>query len=575
MHIGPAIVWLCLAVAQAHQLQQWDFDARLPSGSSGYTCALAGAAPFIISISCEEQPEQLLVLPITRQEWVFAVTDPVRDGSCALFTTVEDCTHTVSEELLVVEPPALVPEQRECVLETCSSRQHAIGPNCESCVPGYVRALDSCTPCAVDSFSANYGSTACVACEAGTSTLGFAGQSRCWGCALTATHCTACVAGLVLRPDSSGCDACEPGTFSRYGDQACTACLPGAFAADTGRSACAECEAGTYASANGSTACAVCPPYSNSTTSGADGCACIPGSVLDSSGTRCVPCLAGYYFSDAACRPCPAGTFAAAAGALACDPCPPRHYALEQGSSQCSLCDGIASPTTCMCPNGTFSRVPADGLRISDPASQCSPCTVACGPQLFAVAPCSPVAGDLQCQACTAACPAKYYMTAACAAAKDIACERCSTRCLGGFFMSSACDAENDLTCTLCGTTCPPGSAIARPCSALADIQCTACPLGTFSDGTLFLACQRCPESQITLAAGATACTPCPGDAMLTDAQQTRCFARCPVGTYPAGHSTCAPCPPMTYGPTGDGCISCLGGNFFVSGASACEPYLF
>eukprot|EP00741_Cyanophora_paradoxa_P014527 tig00020805_g14008.t1 len=72
--------------------------------------------------------------------------------------------------------------------------------------------------------------------------------------------CEACPPNTVSGPGASDCSACEAGFVSDDG-LACAACPPGSFRASLNpNAACTPCPSGTYAPGNGSAVCQACPP---------------------------------------------------------------------------------------------------------------------------------------------------------------------------------------------------------------------------------------------------------------------------------------------------------------------------
>eukprot|EP00741_Cyanophora_paradoxa_P014539 tig00020805_g14019.t1 len=72
--------------------------------------------------------------------------------------------------------------------------------------------------------------------------------------------CEACPPNTVSGPGASDCSACEAGFVSDDG-LACAACPPGLFRASLNpNAACTPCPSGTYAPGNGSAVCQACPP---------------------------------------------------------------------------------------------------------------------------------------------------------------------------------------------------------------------------------------------------------------------------------------------------------------------------
>jgi hypothetical protein len=150
---------------------------------------------------------------------------------------------------------------------------HAESPVlCKPCAPGSTGAGGVCTACAVGTYTAQLGSSVCVACP---------GECAPGACAPASGACTACRAG-ARRTLAGRCVPCNGTTWSAGGTQdfcapcggvagacaccnatsgVCAYCAPGRGTPD-----CVACEAGEWS--NGGAPCAPCP---------GDGClACVP-----------------------------------------------------------------------------------------------------------------------------------------------------------------------------------------------------------------------------------------------------------------------------------------------------------
>jgi hypothetical protein len=220
----------------------------------------------------------------------------------------------------------------------------------------------------------------------------------------------------------------------------------------------------------------------------------------------------------------------------------------------------LISDTECVCPAGFYHK----GHALSSLA-ECLACSVECGEGTFLKGECD-AHQDTQCQLCGDTCAAGYFMYQNCSRLADVECRRCSTGCLRGWYRVHECVDGQNLRCARCETVCSPGSVVTNPCGEKTNLECTPCPAGTFASTQQV--CQACPDGFIAAEPGASSCVPCSN---MTNMDQTRCFEHgCIAGYYPLTYTKCALCPPMTYGATGQGCISCVGGNFFSWGATAC-----
>ena len=457
-------------------------------------------------------------------------------------------------------------DESTCPLAKKAICKMGVGPQCDACVPGYFfdELRVACEACPQNSFKASYNKdTNCTLCDPDLSTLGLTGQSTCWGCPVSATFCAECAVGFI--PGSPTCQACEPGTF--YYGAACYQCAVGSYSTGHAQTACSLCEAGSYSTGDAQTSCSLCGPFSRAEV-GQTLCVCVAGSTLDQSGTQCVPCPMGTFLEESACVPCPVGTFCGAEGCVSCEACA---YAPLTGLTACWECVGtVIMATGCECPPGMFyydPENPNDNSQRIQTLDECRPCTTECPPQSFWKSQCTPQR-DTECQDCSPKCATEgYFISQNCTPNADIQCRRCSTACLLRRYMVRPCLADRDMQCARCLQECPPGHVITRPCGLDVDLECSPCPAGTYAPN-MTAGCSPCAPGTISATRGASACIPCSN---MTNVEQTICFEQgCVPGYYPLTYTQCALCPPMTFGPTGEGCVSCVGGNFWDWGATAC-----
>ena len=262
--------------------------------------------------------------------------------------------------------------------------------------------------------SKTHASNTCAACEGGKYKF-VSGNIQCTTCEfgkfsfVAATSCVECSAGQYSGANSTTCTNCAAGTYAaRTGVSACRECLPGAYAAGAGASACALCPTGRFAETPGASDCALCPAGSFSNKHGgalASTCRpCAAGSYAAAGASACSACAAGSFSASAnasACGACAAGSFAAAgasacaacaagsfapAGAAACTACPFRATSLVAGGSNissCSVCASGFAPTasgTCACAPGRYLAgeeclvCPADNVKPEVGDGACTPC---------------------------------------------------------------------------------------------------------------------------------------------------------------------------------------------------------
>ena len=156
--------------------------------------------------------------------------------------------------------------------------------------------------------------------------------------ASSSVNCGYCPRGTysttVDAYSNATCLPCEPGYSSAPGSSACVACEAGSFAAVAGSPFCTLCNETSYSNITAATACAPCPPETLTPEPGAlsvDSCAfssiigCPPG-YKPGSGTSCVECPLGSYNAvDGAlsCTSCGIGFYSNVTGATNSSSCRP------------------------------------------------------------------------------------------------------------------------------------------------------------------------------------------------------------------------------------------------------------
>jgi hypothetical protein len=232
-----------------------------------------------------------------------------------------------------------------------------------------------------------------------------------------------------------------------------------------------ECESGTYAPTNGGTACLNCPKYTTSGRGESMACFCAPGTIVDYTERKCVPCPAG-----AACgqtiTACAIGTYSPFEAATACLSCATARF---EGAT--------------ICPNNTC---PEDFIQN---ATRC--------------------ADGIVC---------------ACSQPNDFSDNvRCRSACAAGFFIAAPCTADADTICAPCTTACPSRAYwVSSACNdGINDLVCQECPIqGTFTDD--MGACRACDPGSVFEFNGG--CLRCPMDTPLSNANHSECVRRCPAG---------------------------------------------
>lgn len=235
----------------------------------------------------------------------------------------------------------------------------------------------NCTACDPGRYSANPGSTGCLAADAGYKTVA---NTELWApecvaqpascitsspnkITLGSTQQEACPSGAYSPAASTTCTSCQAGTYlgtnSGTGEAACLQCPAGSWSA-AGAMQCTPCGAGYYGDAAGATSiatCHKCPAGSWSGLSVTGSCSdCGAGRWSDQEGLTAL--------TD--CSKCPAGTWSNAARLTSSADC----IKCEKGSY--SITEGATGPGTCLdCPAGTWS----DQLGINS-ADLCTRCGV-------------------------------------------------------------------------------------------------------------------------------------------------------------------------------------------------------
>jgi hypothetical protein len=150
--------------------------------------------------------------------------------------------------------------------------------------------------CAIGSYAASPGLTACLLCASGT-----------YASSVASTVCSVCPSGAycpmgaVVPIDcpagtfnsatgQSACVPCPSGYFGTVGFSAAVACAPGKYSPSPGYSSCLSCEAGSYCGAAGMSRPTLCPSGAICPDTGlADPILC-PNRTWSALPTACVPC---------------------------------------------------------------------------------------------------------------------------------------------------------------------------------------------------------------------------------------------------------------------------------------------
>lgn len=543
----------------------------------------------------------------------------------------------------------------EASCERCNANNSAICTSCPfnrilsgnrcACIQGYLEIDGACVQCNPGCTSCNGNPNICVSCIANTNRVQANGTCSCItgyydsgqaNCAICPPSCLTCVAAQAATP-TPACSSCPINSnrvatpinnncpcLEGYTERAVVSqtCQPCHFTCNrcTGPNSnqCIDCNinSGRVLTAQGTCICTtglteLNLPYC---VNGAS-CVTIPGCVECNNGVcsrcdslqyktystidlRCV-CINGYFpvtinaQNDFTCSPC----------ALGCARC------TAQGV--CSQCyTGVANPTTCQCPVGSFADLTTQscqpcttGCQTCSSRSSCTACFAPLTPSNgFCVCPlgsyffnnnCQPCPGNCQacngtgqcvlCQTgslllpngtCATSCPPQTYNN-------GYSCSRCSNSCLSctGPSTCQACATGTILYYGLCLTTCPDGTvptttnpAQCVPCSSNCERctgnpnVCTSCPSGqvlnnrvctTFcspgsvASGGSCLPCNGCE----TCFGTPQICTSCSAG-FLVVFQTGQCVRTCPTGTFSQGRYCYATCPYGTYS-NGQTCAYC------------------
>lgn len=436
-----------------------------------------------------------------------------------------------------------------------------------ACRPGtrLDRTTGACVTCPAGTFSDEASSETCVVCPRGR----VAKQPG-------ASVCEACAPGTVAATEgASACVPCPPGTFLGFGGgsslEQCAPCAPGTFASQNATVVCEECPPGTFQSAFGATECASCPsstfsPHkkavsieaclrcpagSFSNTEGVAACvSCAPGFIAPEPGmTACVPCAIGSYaegVNGQKCEPCPAGTFGVLANAssaeIGCRPCGAGNFSSALGAVKCAPC-----------PLGFFSTL--------EGSVECEPCP----PGFF-----GKFEGmSSQNEACFGCVPGRANPTSGAAATVTVVVSDEDAALTGE---DSSGDGESSASANANATDGDGSSSGDNDDDVeYSYVGCVACAPGTYAEN-----------------ANATECTPCPPGSYLGSegATSLESCKPCAVGTFSPvpGLDQCLPCPPGTFAEN-EGATKCEGcpaglfndvfGSFNATGCEACPPGSF
>ena len=480
------------------------------------------------------------------------VTGDAACESCAENTFANATASTVCFDCM---PASTSPVESDHVDDCVCDVGHArigseLQPECSSCAPGKFAGASGCENCTGGTYSNEYGLTACLTCPDNSASY------------ITPHVDCQCDAGYKCNGDQQTCP-----------DGDCIPCAQNTFADTPGyRSACSPCQTHSQ---------------SLEASDHQDDC----------------QCSAAYYeASDHVCEPCAAGTFSSTLDASICTVC--------AGDYKFTPVVPIDSQDDCqdctLCADDQYDDAPCAGLTASD----CQNCPLNSG-TLHSATTTDPNIGVISCSCdahyygprggtCTACsedktrpagrveaetviadclCPEGHYHV------DDTTCAECGigtfkdvisnalacTECADGFTTNAA--ASTSITACLC----PPGH-------FLDGDTCTACPVNTFkTDISNATACTACRNHSVAgvgsteeiqcecdpgyyLSAGI--CTECPAGSIKSIVSNDACTL-CPPDTFmPDANSVateCLPCPAneSTHGDDGRAQCACVAGFEF------------
>ena len=238
---------------------------------------------------------------------------------------------------------------------------------------------EPCTSATAGHFAPGTGTTAQLACAAGTYDPEEGSASP--------AACLSTPPGAWSGSGSAGYTKCPAGTYQAvYSATSAAACLadpPGTYTAEFAWEV-NPCPAGTYAAGNGNVVCSPAQPgYYVGGSEAAAQTPCPPGTYSSAtSTTECTPAPAGSYDSGEANTgptPCPAGTYAEAPRSAGCTATPPNTYSPGGVSRpvQCpvgtgapagaSSCSAVGSGPGAGAPGGPAQTGPGAGVPVPGP----------------------------------------------------------------------------------------------------------------------------------------------------------------------------------------------------------------
>jgi len=381
---------------------------------------------------------------------------------------------------------------------------------CSPCVPGSFSASesDACEPCAKDTYQANFGSTACVAC-------GAYGVTAAAG-AMSVFECE-CLSG-----------------YSPVGEN-CVPCGFGLYKESTGNTSCLACEEDLTTVTTGATDAGSCQP-------------CVGDTYLDVD-RRCVACPVSIKTQNCACRPGYYGSF------LDCQPCPPGTYSSTSGANQCLSCPvGTVNSlwaqrdieSCVLCPAGTYQisvllcvSCPP-GSNSEEGSTSVTDCSCAAGSEPVLI---DGVLGF--CQTCQAGFfDSGLRVCEACAEGKY-------NPQVGAVGATSCLNCAANTTQTALSLRDSPESCVCIPGYVRESAGCVACQEGKFSLGVGETSCARCDTSSYYSEPGTgkseNLCLACPENSLALQGGVGVLACECSSGFYRNETEMCRECTPGYY----------------------------
>eukprot|EP00941_MAST-03F_sp_MAST-3F-sp1_P001240 g1240.t1 len=377
----------------------------------------------------------------------------------------------------------------------CSSGSYATaGALCTACAAGKEvnQAKSGCVNCSSGSFSGNAGDS-CTAC--GTGSTSASGASSC-----TQMQIQVCNSSTFLQ--NGNCSNCAAGKSSLNGASQCFSCPAGKYNQTSG-SSCSNCSAGT-SSSTGATSCSAVQAGAYTTGSGTTAIACEEGHI-SVSGTHCVSCEVGKYFSSNTCIDCNAGSSSLAAS-VSCTACGVGFFSSISGS-RCI-----------QCPLGSSSS----SIGSTD-VNQCFSCPIGKKDKSGRCVDCESgqyqnLAGETKCNHCGDGMGTYTTTSTVTGSVSQSNCTQCPS---GKYSISEIIDG------------------------ALFDrTGCQDCPLGQYQDENAKSKCKICPNGSGSNVSGSTSITSCIACGEGYYSSDMGCIA-CSAGTYnnERGQTICKVCP--------------------------------